>query len=91
MSITIRKARREDLNTIVSIHLDCFESFFLTTLGGSFLNVFYKAFLKEPGVLLVLLDNKEIKGFAAGSRKNRSFFKKLLVNNFFGFFFQELR
>ena len=74
-----------DLNQIVAIHLERFSEFFLTSLGKDFLKTFYKAFLKSPGVLLVLEDEGEVKGFAAGSRDNRSFFKKLLKNNFVGF------
>ena len=65
--------------------MERFSSFFLTTLGKSFLKVFYRAFLKNPGVLLVLEDEGSVKGFAAGSRDNRSFFKKLLKNNLFEF------
>lgn len=83
--MNVKKATSKDINAIVEIHLERFSSFFLTSLGKSFLKVFYKAFLKNPGVLLVLEDEGEIKGFAAGSRDNRSFFKKLLKNNSFGF------
>ena len=67
--------------------MERFSTFFLTSLGTSFLKVFYRAFLKRPGILLVLEDNGEIKGFAAGSRDNRSFFRKLLKNNLLEFIF----
>lgn len=83
--IEVRKAGNKDIGSIVEIHMERFFSFFLTSLGKSFLKVFYKAFLKEPGILLVLEDEGGVKGFAAGSRDNRSFFKKLLSNNLFGF------
>lgn len=82
---TVRKAERRDVSRIVEIHLERFSSFFLTTLGDYFLKSFYIAFLKDPGVLLVLEDGNEIKGFAAGSRNSSGFFKKLLRNNLFGF------
>ncbi|WP_210151341.1 GNAT family N-acetyltransferase [Chryseobacterium scophthalmum] len=85
MSIIVRNAKVDDLNKIVEIHLERFTNFFLTTLGKSFLKTFYKAFLKAPGILLVILDNNEIKGFAAGSRDNRNFFRKLLKNNLLDF------
>lgn len=85
MSIIVRRARKEDINELVSVHLIRFNNFFLTTLGKDFLNTFYKAFLKEPGVLIVLVDEGSIKGFAAGSINNTSFFKKLLKNNLFEF------
>ncbi len=81
----VRKANNKDISNIVEIHLQRFSSFFLTSLGKSFLKVFYKAFLKNPGILLVLEDGGQIRGFAAGSRDNRGFFKKLLMNNLFGF------
>lgn len=81
----IRKAEKKDIPKIVSIHLERFASFFLTSLGSSFLETFYTGFLREPGILLVLEDEGEIKGFAAGSRNNSGFFKKLLKNNLLQF------
>ncbi len=83
--ITVRKATKKDISLIVKIHLERFSSFFLTSLGEFFLFNFYLAFLKKPGVLFVLEDYGEIKGFAAGSIKNKAFFKKLLFNNIIGF------
>ena len=81
----IRKAIKKDIDKVVKIHRERFSNFFLTSLGTSFLKVFYRAFLKNPGILLVLEDGGQIRGFAAGSRDNRGFFKKLLMNNLFGF------
>lgn len=81
----VRKANIKDINEIVSIHEDRFSNFFLTGLGSFFLKVFYTSFLKNPGVLLVIEDNGKIQGFAAGSRDNRGFYKKLLANNLFNF------
>ena len=89
--MNVRKATKKDINSIVEIHMERFSSFFLTTLGSSFLKVFYKAFLKNPGVLIILEDDGDIKGFAAGSRDNRSFFKKLLKNNLLEFCFAGAR
>ena len=89
--MNVRKATNKDINSIVEIHMERFSSFFLTTLGSSFLKVFYKAFLKNPGVLIILEDDGDIKGFAAGSRDNRSFFKKLLKNNLLEFCFAGAR
>lgn len=85
--MNIRKGTKKDIDSIVQIHMDRFSSFFLTSLGKSFLKVFYRAFLKNPGILLVLEDGDAIKGFAAGSRDNRSFFKKLVKNNWWEFVF----
>ena len=89
--MNIRKANKKDIKSIVEIHMARFSSFFLTSLGKNFLKTFYKAFLKNPGVLLVLIDEGEIKGFAAGSRDKRGFFKKLLLNNISEFVFSGIQ
>lgn len=83
--INVRLAQAEDINQIVAIHLERFSGFFLTNLGKSFLKTFYTAFLKNPGVLLVIEEDSVVKGFAAGSRDNRGFYKKLLTNNLLQF------
>lgn len=82
----IRRANKRDISKIVDIHLNRFANFFLTSLGAFFLKSFYKAFLKSPGILLVLEDDSRIQGFAAGSYINQGFFKKILFNNLFEFF-----
>lgn len=84
--MTIRKANSSDIIEIVEIHMNRFHNFFLTSLGSSFLRIFYKAFLKSPGILLVLEDEGEVKGFVAGTRDNRGFYKKIVKNNFLSFF-----
>ncbi len=80
-----RPANNNDIKKIVEIHLLRFQNFFLSSLGKIFLIEFYRAFLKKPGLLVVLEDEDKIVGFAAGSFNNTSFFKKLLKNNLFGF------
>lgn len=87
----VRKANLNDIFEIVLIHEERFPGFFLSTLGKQFLTVFYTSFLNNPGVLLVLEDEGKIKGFAAGSRKNRGFYKKLLGNNLLKFIKSGLR
>lgn len=81
----VRKAELSDIKDVVAIHYDRFAGFFLSTLGKPFLMVFYKAFLKSNGILLVVEDEGFIKGFAAGSRSNRGFYKKLVKSNLFDF------
>ncbi|RRJ89569.1 N-acetyltransferase [Paenimyroides tangerinum] len=81
----VRLAKESDLKVVVDIHLKRFNDFFLTSLGKFFLIQFYKGFLKEPGILLIIEDNFKVVGFAAGSFSNNGFFKKLLVNNLIGF------
>lgn len=81
-----RLAEKKDINAIVAIHLERFEHFFLSSLGSAFLHTFYTAFLRYPALLVVIEDEGEIKGFAAGSRKNKNFFKQILKNNLWNFF-----
>ncbi|MHA7608226.1 GNAT family N-acetyltransferase [Elizabethkingia meningoseptica] len=80
-----RLATDKDLRKIVDIHLLRFQNFFLSSLGKTFLLEFYRGFLKSPGLLLVLEDDENIVGFAAGSYNNKSFYKRLLKNNLIGF------
>lgn len=89
--INVRLAKAGDIKSVVEIHLERFSGFFLSDLGVYFLKVFYTAFLKNPGVLLVLEEEGEIKGFAAGSRDNRGFYKKLLKNNLLQFMISGFR
>ncbi|WP_234109067.1 hypothetical protein [Chryseobacterium sp. R2A-55] len=83
--MNVSVATKKDIDSIVEVHLESFPSFFLTSLGKPFFKTFYKAFLKNPAILLVLEDEGTVKGFAAGSRDNRSFFPKLLKNNWVEF------
>lgn len=87
----IRKATKKDVKAIVAIHMERFSNFFLTSLGTSFLTEFYKAFLKNKAILLVLEDRSVVRGFAAGSYHNRGFFKQLILSNIFGFSIVGLR
>ena len=87
----VREAQAKDIVEIVNIHQKRFFGFFLSTLGTSFLKVFYKGFLKYPGIILVIEDDTIVKGFAAGSRDNRGFYKKLLINNLIGFIISGLK
>ena len=41
----IRKATINDVDTIVEIHLNAFEGFFLTSLGAEFLRFYYSCFV----------------------------------------------
>ena len=77
----IRTAEKNDIKRVVQIHIERFPNFFLSSLGKQFLKTFYRSFLKLPGLLIVLEDENEIRGFACGSYSNQSFYKKLLLNN----------
>ena len=64
---TIRQARRDDLQAIVSIHLAAFSDSFLTCLGSGFLCRYYGLVLNyRGGILLVREGCAGLEGFACG-------------------------
>ena len=41
--IEVRKISKEDIVTVVQIHQDAFDGFFLTELGSDFLKLYYES------------------------------------------------
>lgn len=72
---------------VANIHAKAFRNFFLTSLGNQFLFYFYKAIItKENSIKIGLYHNGQLIGFAIGATKAKSFYKKILINNFFKLF-----
>ena len=57
-----------EIPEIVQVHLKCFESYFLSSLGETLLENYYKQFLKEDNLFVVAKDseNDKIIGFCMG-------------------------
>lgn len=83
--MNIRPAKPQDIKEIAALHLERFASFFLSSLGKGFLEVYYRSFLAYPGLLLVLEEEGSMKGFASGSYINRSLYKTLILKNFWSY------
>lgn len=84
--ITIRKATDKDVNLIVDIHQQAFPDFFLTTLGSSFLRLYYKCMCRcKDAVTLCAEEDGELKGFATSSYFSHGFNTSLIKKNFFKF------
>lgn len=82
----IRKATANDINAIVEIHLDAFKTFFLTSLGSSFLKFYYTCFVKSiETVTLVAEENGKIYGFSASTKVCKGFNSRLIKNNLVSF------
>lgn len=82
----IRKALQKDIDAIVSIHRDAFDGFFLTSLGPSFLKLYYSCFeCCGDSLLLVAEDNNEVVGFAATAMTSRHFNSRLIKSNLIKF------
>ncbi len=85
----IKKITFSDLDAIVLIHIEAFPNFFLTSLGSSFLNCYYRSLIKSSdGIGLCAIEGTDIVGFCAGTVKSKGFHKRLLLNNIYFFTLQ---
>ena len=81
-----RKAQLEDVNTIVRIHCDAFEGFFLTSLGVPFLTFYYTCFVNSYETVTIVSEEKaQICGFAAATTSSKGFNIRFIKNNFLNF------
>ena len=84
--IEIRKAKVQDVDSIVSIHNQAFPDFFLTTLGSRFLQLYYKCMCNcKNAITLCAEENGEVKGFATSSFYSHGFNTTLIKKNLFKF------
>ena len=77
---TIRAARSGDVPQVVDVHLASFQNFFLSFLGGFFLECLYLAISEEPGgvLLLALSCDGAVVGFVAGVPNLSRFYRRLV-------------
>jgi hypothetical protein len=54
----IKIATENDLNNIASLHIKCFQNYFLTKLGFNLLVNYYKEFIKKEDIFLISVDNR---------------------------------
>jgi ribosomal protein S18 acetylase RimI-like enzyme len=74
----VRVGRQMDLEPIVRVHAAAFPGFFLTRLGPSFLRAYYGLILQfDQGILLVVDDQGELCGFAAGFLDPSRFYRTM--------------
>lgn len=82
----IRKATINDIDTIVEIHLNAFEGFFLTSLGAEFLRFYYSCFVRSnETVTMIAEENGVIYGFSASSKFCKGFNSRLIKSNLIAF------
>jgi ribosomal protein S18 acetylase RimI-like enzyme len=78
----IRALNLSDCPQIAKLHLKAFNSFFLTSLGQTFLVTFYASVIKHnSGITVGLFDNQNIVAFAVGTSKKRGFYSEILKKN----------
>lgn len=91
-SISIRKASFDDIEAIVSIHQDAFKDFFLSSLGRSFLKLYYTSFLNSGGgVVFCATKDNELVGFSACSYVSSGFNVSLIKKNLFKYGIETIR
>lgn len=76
---SITKTEKEEINDIVSIHLDTFQGFFLTFMGRGFLKLIYRSYVEHnnSGVLVAFENEKPI-GFLAYSGHLSGLYKYMI-------------
>lgn len=84
--MNIRKATIDDVDTIVEIHLNAFDGFFLTSLGPAFLKFYYTCFIKSnETITMIAEEDGVIYGFSASSKFCKGFNSRLIKRNFLAF------
>lgn len=84
--MNIRKATINDVNTIVEIHLDAFQDFFLTSLGSDFLKFYYTCFVKSRETVTMVAEEEDIVyGFSASTKVCKGFNSRLIKQNLLSF------
>lgn len=76
---SISNIEKEIINDIVSIHLDTFQGFFLTFMGGGFLKLMYQSYVEynNSGILVAFEDEKPV-GFLAYSGDLSGLYKYMI-------------
>ena len=78
------KSDLKNLDQIVDLHIKAFPGFFLTTLGRQFLKLLYSGFIQdESGIFVVVIEDDDVLGFAAGTMQPEGFFKKQLKKKWY--------
>lgn len=84
--LIVRLAELKDVPAIVGIHCNAFEEFFLTSLGRSFLSVYYYCFINSnETVVLCAEENGTLHGFSAATKECKGFNGRLIKENAFRF------
>ena len=76
----VRLMERGDIPRVVVIHKAAFPGFFLSSLGDSFLGIYYECVRAGPtGIALVSEQDGQITGFAVGMVKPSGFYKRAFL------------
>lgn len=80
--IRIRKAKVEDYKILAEKHMEVFPDFFMSTLGLSFLQTYYKYVLRHPDTVSFFAErNEEVLGYVVGRLRTKGFLKSVIKRN----------
>ncbi len=92
MNFNVRKAATTDVDSIVAIHKQAFPDFFLTTLGDSFLRLYYSCMCRcDKVVTLCAVEDGEVVGFASSALKSAGFNSRLIKSNMIPFMGESIK
>ena len=84
--INIRKIQLKDVDTIVALHCEAFQGFFLTSLGSTFLKCYYSCFIQSQETISICAEeNGNILGFAVSTKHSKGFNSRLVKQNIIKF------
>lgn len=85
-----RTVKTSESKELAALHLESFKDFFLSSLGKSFLNTYYKSCLKSADSIAICAidENENLVGFSVGCVHSKGFHKRLIIKNFIDFIFQ---
>ena len=82
----IRRMVPGDVSFVVTVHLNAFQGFFLSFLGGKFLEELYMAIVTDAsGISLVCEQESQILGFVTGTDNPSGFYRRLITQRWWRF------
>lgn len=77
--IKIRKAGAADYRVLAEKHVEVFPEFFMSTLGLSFLQTYYKHVLRHPDTVALFAEREgEVVGYLVGRLRTKGFLKSVI-------------
>lgn len=90
--IKIRKVGTADYRVLAEKHIEVFPDFFMSTLGLSFLQTYYKYVLRHPDTVSFFAEIEgEVVGYVVGRMQTKGFLKSVVRRNPIPFFWQGVK
>jgi ribosomal protein S18 acetylase RimI-like enzyme len=77
--------RLDDVESVIRVHMDAFQGFFLTFLGPAFLREFYTGVSEDSSGIAIVYDDIYVAGFVVGTTQPSGFYKRLIHNRWWKF------